>query len=200
MAYVIQVCWQLASRIRTEPVPYDICYCCADSLRAGSGRNQLRPDPAPKLSGNLYDICHCCADSLRAGSGRNWFLPDPALWHIPLLCVQWKTPDDGQMNCPKHVEFYSKNKLEKLVHLVGFIIRMQETIGGGGWGWRDSVRTIIAIVDVNGGNVFDLLTDRVYTLMQHHWFRVSEGLSCFVCQQLDYRKRLSNSKTVMFSC
>ena len=30
-----------------------------------------------------------------------------------------KCPDDGQGNCPKHVE----NKLEKLVHLVGFIIR-----------------------------------------------------------------------------
>jgi len=30
---------------------------------------------------------------------------------------------DGQRNCPKHVEFYSKNKFEKLVHLVGFIIR-----------------------------------------------------------------------------
>ena len=35
-----------------------------------------------------------------------------------------KTPDDGQRNCPKHVEFYSKNKFEKLVHLVGFIIRV----------------------------------------------------------------------------
>ena len=44
-------------------------------------------------------------------------------WHIPLLCVQWKTPDDGQRNCPKHVEFHSKNKFEKLMHLVGFIIR-----------------------------------------------------------------------------
>ena len=32
-------------------------------------------------------------------------------------------PDEGQRNCPKHVEFYSKNKSEKLVHLVGFIIR-----------------------------------------------------------------------------
>jgi len=28
------------------------------------------------------------------------------------------------MNCYKHVEFYSKNKFEKLVHLVGFIIRI----------------------------------------------------------------------------
>ena len=44
------------------------------------------------------------------------------VWYIPLLCVQWKTPDDGQRNCPEHVEFYSENKLEKLVHLVGFII------------------------------------------------------------------------------
>jgi len=35
-----------------------------------------------------------------------------------------KNPDDGQRNCPKHVEFYSKNKLEKLVHLVSFIIRL----------------------------------------------------------------------------
>jgi len=34
-----------------------------------------------------------------------------------------KTPDDGQRNCPKHVEFPSKNKFEKLVHLVGFILR-----------------------------------------------------------------------------
>ena len=44
------------------------------------------------------------------------------VWHIPLLCIQWKTPDDGQRNCPKHVEFHSKNKFEKLVHLVYFII------------------------------------------------------------------------------
>ena len=41
--------------------------------------------------------------------------PDPA---------SKQTPDDGQRNCPKHVEFYSKNKFEKLVHLVGFIIRI----------------------------------------------------------------------------
>jgi len=26
--------------------------------------------------------------------------------------------------CPKHVEFYCKNKFEELVHLVGFIIRI----------------------------------------------------------------------------
>ena len=46
------------------------------------------------------------------------------VWHRPLLRVQWRTPDDGKRNCPKHVEFHSKNKFEKLVHLVGFIIRI----------------------------------------------------------------------------
>ena len=44
--------------------------------------------------------------------------------HIAMVyVVQWKTPDDGQRNCPKRVEFHSKNKFEKLVHLVGFIVR-----------------------------------------------------------------------------
>ena len=35
-----------------------------------------------------------------------------------------KSPDGGQRNGPKHVEFYSKNKFEKLVRLVCFIIRI----------------------------------------------------------------------------
>ena len=30
--------------------------------------------------------------------------------------------------CPKHVEYYSKNKFEKLVHLVGFIIRIFQDV------------------------------------------------------------------------
>jgi len=71
------------------------------------------------------------ADSLRAGSGWNsvpsWSCSQAVskpVWHTQLQCVQWKTPDDGQRNCPKHVEFYPKNKFEKLVHLVGFNIRI----------------------------------------------------------------------------
>jgi len=51
------------------------------------------------MSANLYDIYHCCVYSE-------------------------KTPDDGQRNCLKHVEFYYKNKFEKLVRLIGFIIRL----------------------------------------------------------------------------
>jgi hypothetical protein len=38
------------------------------------------------------------------------------------------TPDDGQRNCPKHAEFYSKNKFEKLVYLVGFIMRTKRKV------------------------------------------------------------------------
>ena len=45
------------------------------------------------------------------------------VWHMPLLCVQWKPPDDGQRNCSKHVEIHFKNNYEKLVHPVGLIIR-----------------------------------------------------------------------------
>jgi hypothetical protein len=45
------------------------------------------------------------------------------VWHISLLSVQWITPDDGQRNCPKHVEFHFQNKFKKLVHLVGFIVK-----------------------------------------------------------------------------
>jgi len=41
------------------------------------------------------------------------------VWHIISVCT---AADDEQRNCLKHVEFYSKNKFEKLVHLVGFII------------------------------------------------------------------------------
>jgi hypothetical protein len=44
------------------------------------------PDPALKLPAELYDIHHCCVYSE-------------------------KTPDDGQRNCPKHVEFHSKINL-----------------------------------------------------------------------------------------
>jgi len=98
-------------------------YSFADSLRARSGRNWFRPDPARKLSANIWDF-----------ASRIWTEPVPSrscsqavsklVWHIPLLCVQWKTLDDVQGNYPKHVEFYSKNKFEKLLHLVGFLIRI----------------------------------------------------------------------------
>ena len=42
-------------------------------------------------------------------------------WHTPVPNVQWKTPDDGQRNCPKRVEFLHKNKFGKISASVGFI-------------------------------------------------------------------------------
>jgi len=66
-----------------------------------------------------YRLCWLLASRIRiplASSQLN-------LYDIYLLpCVQCWTPYDGQRNCLKYVEFYSKNKFEKLVHLVGFII------------------------------------------------------------------------------
>ena len=75
---------------------------------------------------------HRFADSLRAGSRMELSSilillasSQHNLYDIYLLlCIQYQTPDEGQKTCPKHVEFYSKNKFEKLVHFVGFIIRI----------------------------------------------------------------------------
>ena len=39
-----------------------------------------------------------------------------------LLCIQYQTPDDGQQTCPKHVEFFIKNKFGKKCILLAFII------------------------------------------------------------------------------
>jgi len=45
------------------------------------------------------------ADSLQAGSGCQQI----CMTHNIAVCTV-KPPDDGLINCPKHVEFYSKNK------------------------------------------------------------------------------------------
>jgi len=101
MVYVIQVCWQLASRIRME---HPVWHC---------------PTHVEFHSKNKFEkLVHLVVTSWSCSLAVS-----KPVWLIPLLCVQWKTPDDGQRNCPKHVEFYSKNKFEKLMNLVGFIIR-----------------------------------------------------------------------------
>jgi hypothetical protein len=105
---------------------------------------QFHPDPASKLSANLYDMYHCRVYSGKTPDDGQRNCPKHAMqdqdetavpswscsqvvnkpvWHIPLPCVPRKTPDDGQRNCPKHVEFRPKDKFEKSVHLVGFILR-----------------------------------------------------------------------------
>ena len=44
--------------------------------------------------------------------------------------VQRKSPDDGQRNCPKHVEFLDKNKFGKFSASVGFIKKKFVTMYG----------------------------------------------------------------------
>jgi len=66
-------------------------------------------------SANLYDIYIFCV-SVQGKLSANLY----DIYH----CVQCKTADDIQRNCPKHVEDYSKNKFDKLMHLVGFIVRI----------------------------------------------------------------------------
>jgi hypothetical protein len=101
--------------------------------------------------------------SLRAGSGWNCSsIPmllascQQTCGHIPLLCVQWKTPDDGQRNCLKHVEFCSKNKFEKLMHLVGFIIRLKL--------WGRNCNSHVQYVDIYKSGSFKICSSSCYYL------------------------------------
>jgi hypothetical protein len=64
---------------------------------------KLDHDPNCKLSAELYDIYRCC-----------------------VYAYSEKSPDGGQRNCTNRVDFHSKNKFEKLVHLLGFIIGVLE--------------------------------------------------------------------------
>jgi hypothetical protein len=110
-------------------------YSFADSLRTGSGRKCVPSwSCSQAVSKPVWHIPLLCVQWKIPDDGQrncpkhvpSWSCSQAVsktVWHIPLLCLQWKIPDDGQRNCPKHVEFHSKNKLEKLVHLVGFIVR-----------------------------------------------------------------------------
>jgi hypothetical protein len=44
--------------------------------------------------------------------------------------VQWRNPDDGQRNYPKHVEFLDKNKFVKISASAGFIKKKFVTMHG----------------------------------------------------------------------
>ena len=69
MVYVIQVCWQLASRIRMELHFSNLFLvwnstCFGQFLCPSSGvPSEFHPDPARKLLANLYDLYHCCVYS-----------------------------------------------------------------------------------------------------------------------------------------
>ena len=115
LEYVIQVmltaCQQAVSKTCMT-----YTYCCAYSIRfLMMDRKPVRnmQSSIPKI--NLRN--QCISLVLSSSSQHNMYDV------YQLLCIQYQTPDDGQKTCPKHVKFYSKNKFEKLVHLVSFIIR-----------------------------------------------------------------------------
>jgi hypothetical protein len=49
---------------------------------------------------------------------------------MPVPNAQWRTPNDGQRTCPKHVEFLDKNKIGKISASVGFIKKNSVTMHG----------------------------------------------------------------------
>ena len=101
MVYVIQVCWQLASRIMKfilNKTPH-----VSDSFSVN------HQEFFTVHTAVVYVIQVCW--QLRARSWSCSQAVSKLVWHTPLLCVQWETPDDGQRNCPKYVEYYSKINL-----------------------------------------------------------------------------------------
>ena len=105
-------------------------------------------------------------------AGQNWVpsclqAVSKPVWHMLLLCVQWETTDDGYRNCPKHVEFHSKNKFEKLVHPVGFIITSADGI------ISSLHNTISWLVWKCDGYQF------IYVFKHNHW-----AVLCLLCQFL----------------
>ena len=130
------------------------------------------------------DICHtglltACEEDQ---DGTSWSCSQAVrnpVWHIPFLCVQWKTSDDGQRNCPKHVKFYSKNKFEKLVHLVGFVIRIYHDA-------RSPERQINLLTSVNNAtcrhpestSVLNTLSTNIISIYRYKYSEVI--LTCWI--------------------
>jgi hypothetical protein len=86
--------------IQTTDAPISRIYFCPETLH-GSGSSSAHHQVSTVHSTLVYIM-------------QVW-------WHILVPNVQWKTPDDGQRNCTKHVDFLDKNKFGKLVRLFGFI-------------------------------------------------------------------------------
>ena len=86
-------------------------------------------------NGNFHAVLITASKQSQDGTAVH-FYPDSAwkrssnpAWNLPVPNVQWKTPDDGQRRCPKHVEFYNKISVGFLTHLVGcFIWSTRKTV------------------------------------------------------------------------
>ena len=106
MVYVIQVCKQLSSRTRMEPVPS--CSLSKAVYRTGPGWNQFHPVPSRKL-------------------------PYKPVWHIPLLSVQWINSWWWTEELSETCRVSCQNKFVKVVYLVGFIINVEDLVSTATW-------------------------------------------------------------------
>ena len=76
--------------------------------------------PLPIIRSFPLYIRHWCMscrfdDSFQARPVPSWSRLKTVIksaWHTPVPNVRWKIPDDGQRNCPKHVQFLDKINLE----------------------------------------------------------------------------------------
>ena len=68
------------------------------------------------------EFFHCTHSNGICHTGLLTAVTNTCMTYTIAVCTV-KNPDDGQRNCPKHLEFHYKNKFEKLLYLVGFIIR-----------------------------------------------------------------------------
>jgi hypothetical protein len=154
MVYVIQVCRQLASRIRMEYALISQIYFWNEILHVSDSSSVHHPEFFTVHTAMVYviQVCRQLASRIRMEHALisqiyfwneilhvsdsssvhhpKFFTVHIAMVYVIQVCRQLASRirmehDDGQRNCPKHVEFRSKNKFEKLVHLVGFIIGTQ---------------------------------------------------------------------------
>ena len=84
--------------------------CFGQFLRPSSGIYHCTNSNGICLTG-LLTACEQDPDGTAVPSWSCSKAAYKPVWHITLLCVRWETPDDGQRNCPKHVEFHSKIKI-----------------------------------------------------------------------------------------
>jgi hypothetical protein len=83
------------------------------------------PCPSPGVTHCIFGTGTCYTGLTTAcvqDQDGTQFFPDPARKNVPVLNVQWINLDDGQENCPKHVEFRTRINLE-ISASVGFVVK-----------------------------------------------------------------------------
>jgi len=91
-------------------------YRSADSLRAQAGMKAvpswscrvciIKPNRCTNFSDLFLELNSTTLQDQDGTAVPSWSCSQAVsrpVWHITLLCLQWKTPDDGHRNCPKHV-------------------------------------------------------------------------------------------------